>query len=75
MSLAIKLIESLAEGYYEVGDVLQSNVDAQGMKKGKLYTVVDQQSGPFGIVNYKVQSDDEKELWIGNAHLLTKKVK
>lgn len=74
MTPAQKLIETIAEGYFAVGDVLQSNVSAQGMLKGQQYTVIDVFKGPFGTVQYEVSDTMGKTLTIGNAHILMKKV-
>lgn len=75
MSVARRLIEHVAEAYFQVGDFLKANADVQGMKKGTTYQVVDLNHGPFGVVQYQIQTPDEKTLWIGNAHLVTTKVK
>lgn len=73
--LAEQMIDQLlGESEFIMGDVLQSTVDAQGMKKGEQYKVVKAVDGPFGIVDYIVTDKNGKTLRIGNAHLLMKKV-
>lgn len=56
---------------HKKGDTVRSNVNAQGLKKGAEYTVVDVEHGPFGTVMYGVQpSTGGEQLWIANGHLL-----
>jgi hypothetical protein len=62
---------------YKVGDVVRSTVDAQGMKKGQEYKVVDVKHGKWGTVIYGIKpvaGADDELLWIGNGHLLLEPV-
>lgn len=66
---------ALKETAHKVGDTVVSNVDAQGLKKGQQYTVVDVEHGKWGTVMYGVQPiSGGEQLWIGNGHLLLNKV-
>lgn len=57
---------------YNVGDRVVARVNAQGMKKGQVYTVTDieQQVTPWGtFVDYKL----DNKMWVGNGHLVLDK--
>lgn len=67
--------------YFSKGDSFTASADAQGLKKGESYTIVDVEvdtahSGPWGnIVNYKVQPvAGGAAVWVGNLQLLASKV-
>jgi hypothetical protein len=60
---------------HKVGDTVRSTVDAQGMKKGQEYKVVDVEHGKWGTVMYGIQpATGGEQLWIGNGHLLLEPV-
>ena len=67
--------QALSEIAHKVGDTVVSNVDAQGLKKGQQYKVIDIEHGNWGTVTYGVQPvTGGKQLWIGNGHLLLNRV-
>jgi hypothetical protein len=63
---------------FKEGDRVRSNVDAQGMKKGNVYDVVDVESRhtPFGVfMTYQVVDPKTGvQLTVRNAHLLLSRV-
>lgn len=63
---------------FSVGQRVVSQVDAQGIKCGSVYVVVDvsKRSYPFGtFVTYTVESEDGTRLSVGNGHLVLSAVK
>jgi hypothetical protein len=59
---------------HQVGDKVRSNVEAQGMRRGEVFSVVAVVRGPFAIVTYRVRAEDGRELEVRNGHLVLERV-
>ena len=57
---------------FETGNVVRANISAQGMTAGETYIVLDvlTQETPFGGFATYILADRNKELRVGNGHML-----
>lgn len=68
--------------FFKIGDVVKTNMDAQGMTKGERYRVVDVLEGAFGVVTYTIAPvsrvsnplNGEAGFSVCNLHVLARRV-